>query len=97
HRRCIKHQPRHAGGSIDQRALDLLRVASSGGNRRFFQRNFRGVHVLFRKIDMFITVSCQELAKETRVATEKLWEKTRPAPVPTAAAAQPVLRTDPVV
>ena len=46
---------------------------------------------------MFITVFYRELAKACRVATETLWEKTRPALVPTAAAAQPVLRTDPVV
>jgi hypothetical protein len=31
------------------------------------------------------------------VATEKRWEKTKPAPVPTTAATQPVLRTEPVV
>ena len=46
---------------------------------------------------MFITVSCRELAKKCRVATESLSEKTRPALVPTGAATQPVSRTDPVV
>jgi hypothetical protein len=39
---------------------------------------------------MFITVFYRELAKACRVATEKLWEKTRPALVPTAAGTQPV-------
>jgi hypothetical protein len=46
---------------------------------------------------MFITVSCLELAKECRVATEKLWEQAKPEPVATAAVTQPVLGTDPVV
>ena len=46
---------------------------------------------------MFITVFCRELAKECRVATEKLWEKTRPELLPAATATQPVLRTELVV
>jgi hypothetical protein len=45
---------------------------------------------------MFIAVLYRELAKACQEATEKLWEKARPALVPMEAATQAVLWTDPV-